>query len=241
MIVRFPDAEALGRAAAAFIAGRAREAAETRGRFSLLLAGGDTPRRTYELLAEEPHRSRVPWGRVHFFWGDERCVPSGSPHGNVAMVRKALLDRVPAAPGHVHPVRCGGSPEEAARDYEEEMKKFFRGGPPRFDLALLGVGTDGHTASLFPGSPAVGETVRWTAVAKRPEEPFFRVTVTLPLLNRAAAVLFLVSGAAKAEVLRALLAGGGESPAPFPASFVRPASGEPLWYVDDAAASALAV
>ncbi|MBP2675657.1 MAG: 6-phosphogluconolactonase [Deltaproteobacteria bacterium] len=121
--------------------------------------------------------------------------------------------------------------------YEEELKGFFPGGPPRFDLAILGLGADGHTASLLPGSSAVDETVRWTAVAKRPEEAFSRVTVTLPLLNGAATVLFLVSGAGKARVLRALLEDGGGA-ASLPASRVRPVSGDLRWFVDDEAASA---
>lgn len=237
---RFADVEALGRAAAELFVAKAREAACARGRFSALLAGGETPRRAYELLAGEPLRSRVPWGAAHLFWGDERCVPPDSPHSNYGMVRRALLDRVPVEPGHVHPVRCGLSPEDAAAAYEEEMKDFFRGATPRFDLALLGLGADGHTASLLPGSPAVSEHVRWTAVAKRPEEAFSRVTVTLPLLNRAATVLFLVSGAGKAQVLRAILE-DGETAARFPASLVRPASGDLRWFVDGAAASALSL
>ncbi len=235
---RFADVEALGRAAAELFAGKAREAVRARGKFSVLLAGGDTPRRTYELLAGKPLRGRVPWEAVHLFWGDERCVPPDSPHSNYGMARKSLLDRVPVDPGHVHPVRCDLSPAEAAAAYEEELKVFFPGVPPRFDLALLGLGSDGHTASLLPGSPAVAEAVRWAAVAKRPEEAFSRVTVTLPLLNRASTVLFLVSGAGKADVLRALLE-DGEAAARYPASLVRPVSGDLRWFVDAAAASAL--
>ena len=150
---RFADVEALGRAAAEAFAAKAREAACARGIFSALLAGGDTPRRMYELLAGEPLRSRVPWGAVHLFWGDERCVPPDSPHSNYGMARRALLDHVPLDPGRIHPVRWDLSPEEAAAAYEEELKDFFRGAPPRFDLALLGLGSDGHTASLLPGSP----------------------------------------------------------------------------------------
>lgn len=238
MIGRFVDADALGRAAADLFARKAREAVEARGRFSVLLAGGDTPRRTYELLAVEPQRGRVPWERVHLFWGDERCVPPDSPHSNASMVRRALLDHVPVDPAHVHPVPYGRSPEESAEAYEQDLKEFFRGGPPRFDLVLLGLGADGHTASLLPGSSAVDEKVRWTAVAKRPEEAFSRVTVTFPLLNGAATALFLVSGAGKALVLRALLEDGGRSAAGYPASRVRPVSGDLRWFVDDAATSA---
>ncbi len=238
LIERFVDADALGRAAADFFARKAREAVEARGRFSVLLAGGDTPRRTYELLAVEPHRGRVPWERVHLFWGDERCVPPDSPHSNAAMVRRALLDHVPVEPKHVHPVPCDRFPEEAAEAYEGELKGFFLDGPPRFDLVLLGLGADGHTASLLPGSAAVDEMVRWTAVAKRPEEAFSRVTVTLPLLNGAATVLFLVSGEGKAAALKTILEDGGRSAASLPASRVRPVSGDLRWFVDDEAASA---
>jgi len=238
LIERFPDAETLSRAAAERFAGMARGAAGARGRFSALLAGGETPRRTYELLAAEPLRGRVPWGAVHLFWGDERCVPPDSPNSNYGMARKSLIDHVPLDPEHVHPVRWDLSPEDAAAAYEGEIKAFFPGGPPRFDLALLGLGADGHTASLLPGSPAAAETVRWTAVAKRPGEAFSRVTVTPPLLNRAATVLFLVSGAGKAEVLRTLLE-GGDAAARYPASLVRPVSGDLRWLVDEAAASGL--
>jgi 6-phosphogluconolactonase len=239
LIERFVDVEALSRAAAVLFAGKACEAVEATGRFSVLLAGGDTPRRTYELLAGEPHRSRVPWGRVHFFWGDERCVPDDSPESNFEMARTALLDHVPVDPGHIHAIPSDRSPEDAAKAYEEELKEFFPGAPPRFDLALLGLGDDGHTASLLPGSSAVAEKVRWTAVSTRPEEAFSRITVTLPLLNRAATVLFLVSGAGKARVLRSLFEDGGSSQASLPASLVRPVSGDLRWFVDAAAASAL--
>ncbi len=184
-------------------------------------------------------RDRVPWKRVHLFWGDERCVPPDSPHSNVAMVRRALLDHVPIDPERVHPVPCDRSPEEAARAYEEELKGFFHGGPPLFDLAILGLGADGHTASLLPGSSAVAEKVRWTAVTKRPEEPFSRVTATLPVLNRAATVLFLVSGSGKAAVLKTLLEDGGSAALSLPATRVLPFSGDLRWFVDAAAASAL--
>ena len=236
---RFADLEALSRAAAARFAEQARAAIAARGRFSVLLAGGETPRRTSELLAEEPRQRAIPWDRIHFFWGDERCVGAQDPQRNETMVSRALLDPLELRSDQVHPIRSDLAPEQAAADYAVELRNFFGTAPPCFDLVLLGLGTDGHTASLLPGSAALEEKVGWTAVTRRPEEPFSRVTLTAPLLNQAALVLFLVAGRNKAEVLQALLARTDQR-SPYPAGLIRPLTGTLEWWVDQAAASLLA-
>lgn len=231
----YEDAESLARGAAALFAEAVRAAVTARGCCTVALAGGSTPRRAYELLAGETHAGNVPWSHLHLFWGDERCLPVDDPQRNESMVRRALLDRVDVVAEQVHPIDCVGSPDAAATAYGNRIATFFDGQPPCFDLVLLGLGDDGHIASLLPGAAALAETRQWTAVAKRPEEPFFRVTLTAPLLNQARLVIFLVSGSNKARVLRAALTGAEPT---FPVHLIRPA-GELLWLVDRDAASLL--
>lgn len=233
MIRVFADAEELARGAAAFFAEAVSRATAVRGRASVLLAGGETPRRTYELLAEEPLRETIPWDKIHFFWGDERCVPADDPLSNQGMARACLLDRLPVPPENIHPIPGAEVPGEAADAYQRELEGHFANRPPRFDLVLLGLGADGHTASLFPGSAALAEQSRWTAVVRRPGEPFARITLTLPLLNRAERILFLVAGGGKAAVLAAILKGDARHPA----SRVHPDGGELHWFADRAAAT----
>ena len=238
MIERFEDREALARAVATLFADQALKSVDVRGCFSVLLAGGETPRRAYQLLAQEPYLGRIPWRDVHFFWGDERCVPSDDPRSNQLMVRTALLDHLPVCPDQIHPIACNETPQQSADLYEAELRGYFDNAPLTFDLALLGLGNDGHTASLFPGSTALDEHRRWTAVTHRAGEDFSRVTLTAPLLNQAALVLFMVTGSAKARVLKAIMGGGNEHPM-LPAQLVRPLSGDLRWFVDREAASML--
>ncbi len=236
MISVYPDRETLSRAAAGLFAERVARAAASRGRCAILLAGGETPRRTYELLAEEPLRQRVPWELLHVFWGDERCVSPDDPRSNSRMACRALLDRVPVPAGQIHPIPGNREPREVAEEYEALLRRFFAGAPPRFDLVFLGLGVDGHTASLFPGSPALDERERWTAVVRRAGEEIDRVTLTLPLLNQAELVLFLVAGEDKAAVLREVRV---ETPDALPAGMVMPERGELRWLVDRPAARLL--
>ena len=207
MLTVYPDSESLSRAAAGLFAERARAAVEAHGRFVVALAGGSTPQQTYRLLVAPPWRGRVPWSGVHVFWGDERCVPVADPRSNVHTARTTLLDHVPVPAANVHPPVCVGVPEEGAARYEAELRRFFAGGAPRFDLILLGLGEDGHTASLFPHSPVLAEQERWVRAVYVAGQDLHRITFTVPLLNAAAAVAFLVAGEAKAEVLHAVLAG----------------------------------
>jgi len=238
MISVYPDMEALSRAAADLFAERAARAVAGHGRFAILAAGGETPRRTYELLAEEPLRGQVPWAGVHVFWGDERSVPPDDPRSNARMVRRALLDRVPVPAGQVHYIAGDRDPRQAADEYEELLRRFFAGAAPRFDLVLLGLGDDGHTASLFPDSPVLEERQRWASPTRRAGEEITRVTLTPPLINQANLVVFLVAGDDKATVLREVLEDHPD-PRSRPARMIMPEQGELRWLVDQSAARLL--
>lgn len=234
----FPDAEALSEAAADIFVDRARRAAQLRGRFSVLLSGGETPRRAYELLALPPRKSAVPWEKVHVFWGDERCVPSDDPRSNARMARLAFLDRVGVPPGQIHPIESIPSPQEGAAAYEASLRAFFSGGAPRFDLVFLGLGTNGHTASLFPETPVLGEWRRWAAEVAEEGSDLVRITLTAPVINKAAFIVFLVAGRNKAQVLREAVEGEVD-PRRMPARLIGPVDGELVWLVDQEAARLL--
>lgn len=234
MIREFADLGELSLAAAELFVASAREAVSRQGRCSVALAGGNTPRGCYQLLAKEPLREQVPWEGLHIFWGDERCVPPEDSRSNARMAREALLDAVPLPAVQVHPMACAADPEAAARDYQRLLSDHFAGALPRFDLLLLGLGEDGHTASLFPGSPALSETERWVVPVQKPGDPFRRLTLTLPLLNNAACCVFLVAGADKVAALRQVLTPDGQTP-PLPAQSIAPRAGELVWLVDRAA------
>ncbi|HZF08959.1 MAG TPA: 6-phosphogluconolactonase [Thermoanaerobaculia bacterium] len=238
------DKEAITRAAAAAVTARAVIAVEAQGRFTIALAGGSTPRDLYRLLADanEPYRARLPWEKSHFFWGDERHVPPDHADSNYRMAREAMLDVVPVPPENVHRI-LSETPDAAvaATRYDAELQRFFApasGVPPRFDLILLGLGPEGHTASLFPGSPALHERERWVVAPWVETFETFRITLTPPVLNRAAAVLFLVAGDEKADALHAVLEEVGDADL-YPARIVRPDGGDLLWLLDRAAAKRL--
>jgi 6-phosphogluconolactonase len=219
----------------AAIAGAVRDAVARRGRCALLLSGGDTPRASYELLATRYH-DRVPWGQVHLFWGDERFVPSSDPRSNARMAHEAFLDRVPCPPANVHPVPTGlASADAAALAYEETLRAHFAAPRPVFDLVLLGLGADAHTASIFPGSPALAEPERWVMAVAAPAGPPLRVTLTMRALTAAAQLFVLVSGAGKAEALRRAL-DPASSPLHYPAAALQGAAGRVVWWADRAAA-----
>jgi len=238
MIRVFDDLESLSRAAARLFAEEAEKAVAERDRFCVALSGGSTPHRTYEILASESFRGRVPWHGVHIFWGDERCVPPDHPQSNARMARQALLDHVPLLPGNVHPVSGERLPAEAAGSYETELCRLFSGRMPRFDLIFLGMGSDGHTASLFPGGSALQERKRWAVEAQGPSGGPPRVTLTLPVLNEARLICFLVAGGNKAKTLARVIRGSNASH-PLPAQRVVPWNGELFWYVDSEAAAQL--
>ncbi len=200
-----------------------------------MLAGGSTPKAAYGILARD-YAETVDWGRVHAFFGDERTVPPGHEDSNYRMAREALLDRVPV--GGVHRMRGELPPDEAAASYEEELRAFFGDeGPPRFDLILLGLGEDGHTASLFPETSALEVTDRLVVANPVLKLDTTRITLTAPVLNAARAVIFLVAGESKAEALKEVLEGDAD-PRRYPAKLVQPADG-PTWMVDRSAAQRL--
>ena len=238
MIWLYDDYEALSSAAAGLFVQQARHATQARGRFSVALAGGHTPRRAYELLALGPSSTRVPWGQVHVFWGDERCVPVDDQRSNAWMARQALLARVSIPPTQIHPIPCTGTPHEAAELYQAVLQAFFGDQPSRFDLVLLGLGENGHTASLFPGTPVLHEQERWVAAVHAAATEVDRVTLTAPLINQARVVAFLISGSSKASILREVLEGSPD-PERFPAQLIQPAKGELHWLVDQEAAGLL--
>ena len=230
------DKKRLAEAAARDFAEKAAEAIASSGRFAVALAGGSTPEAAYELLASE-YVDEVDWSNVHVFFGDERSVPPEDDDSNYRMAREALLDHVPV--GSVHRMKGELLPDEAAVQYEEELREFFGslGSPPEFDLIQLGIGDDGHTASLFPDTPALTVTDRWVAQNPVPKFETVRITLTLPVINAAKAVSFLVAGEGKAEALREILEGDAD-PQNYPAKFVQP-RGELTWMVDRAAAGTL--
>ena len=232
--------QALAEAGAAEFARRSREAVEGHGRFLVALAGGETPRGVYVRLADRqgPYRAQIPWERTFVLFGDERQVAPDHEDSNFRMVSEALLRHVPVPEEQVHRMR-GENPDalRAAEEYEEILRDVFRlgdGERPRFDLVLLGMGADGHTASIFPGAPAARESARLATAVKLDPGPD-RITLTLPVFNNAAVVLFLVSGAGKAEAARQVLGGASD----LPAAQVRPDRGDLLWLLDRDAAAGL--
>ena len=242
----FDDLDALARAAAEEIAKSAQEAIAERGRFTIALSGGSTPRPVFRLLANAP---RIDWRRVHVFWGDERHVPPDHPESNFGMAHDELLSKVPIPAENIHRVRAENpSAERAAEEYAWTLRSAFdlgdlgdlgEGGElPRFDLVLMGMGDDGHTASLFPGSDAVRERSRLVIAPWVEKLHTYRITLTPPVFNRARQALFLVSGEEKAEALKAVLEGDFE-PDRHPAQIVKPEEGRLVWMVDRAAASRL--
>jgi 6-phosphogluconolactonase len=226
--------EALAEAAARDFAARAEETINTLGRFAVVLAGGSTPKATYETLARD-YTEELDWGRVHVFFGDERTVHPEHEDSNYRMVRETLLSRVTV--GSVHRMRCELPPEEAAADYERQLREFFGpDDPPSFDLILLGLGEDGHTASLFPETSALDVTDRWVVVNPVLKLETSRLTLTIPVINAAKVVTFLTAGEGKAETLKEILEGDAD-PRGYPAKLIRPENGELTWMVDKAAAS----
>lgn len=239
MIHRFDDPEALSRAAADLFAQAACAAVAERGRFDVAFSGGHTPQRTYELLARPPWRDRTPWPDVHVFWGDERCVPPEDARSNGRMAHLALLQHVPLNSAHVHPIRCDGDPAAGAARYDKLLRTQLSAAAPVLDLVFLGLGQDGHTASLFPYSPVLAEKARWAAAVYVAEQQMHRVSLTPVIINAARRVVFLVVGREKAQVLKTVLEGPTDARR-LPAQLITPRPGRLLWMVDQTAASHLA-
>jgi 6-phosphogluconolactonase len=222
----FSSPKDLARAAAEYFVARSPK--------TVALSGGSTPKLLFELMADEPFREQIAWSSIHFFWSDERHVPPDHPDSNYRTANEAMLSRVPVATSNVHRIP-GENPNatEAASEYEQTLIEITRQSLPRLDLILLGLGTDGHTASIFPGSEVLHETTRLVAAPWVEKFQTYRITLTLPLLNNGASVVFLVSGAEKAKIVKEVLDG----PEKYPSQAVKPTNGELLWMLDEDAAS----
>ena len=233
-----PTTEAAAQAKAQFVVALAKECLTRHGRFTIALSGGSTPRRLYEVLASPPYSENMAWDRWQVFWSDERCVPPDHQDSNYRMAREELLDHVAIPDTNVHRMRGEDDPHEAAQRYEAVVREVFQSPAPSFDLILLGIGDDGHTASLFPGTLALGEQDRLVVDNWAPDLQVHRITFTLPLINAAKVVAFLDTDETKAGVLRQVL-----EPAPgenmLPSGLVRPSPGVVHWFLTTAAAGQL--
>jgi 6-phosphogluconolactonase len=233
------DLEALSLRAASIFVSASRNSIATKKRFAVAISGGSTPRGLYTLLGSEAYRNQVDWQHVHFFWADERCVPKDDETSNFRTAFDTLLSKIALPDKNIHRVKGEEAPDKAARDYEEEIRRFFGGSEwSGFDLIILGMGEDGHTASLFPGSKSIEETVRLAIPVYLEEPRKNRITLTLSVLNNADQILFLVTGSSKAAVLSEIL-GKREKKKWFPAGFIRPAHGNMTWLLDQEAAGKL--
>lgn len=237
MIRIFDDPTSVAVAAAGLFAEAAAAAMQSKGSFCAALSGGSTPRRLYEELAKQPWRDQIAWEKVFLFWGDERHVAPTDPLSNQKMTHEALLDHVPIPPANLFPIPFAASAGESASLYETTLRTFF-GAEPRFDLMLLGLGADGHTASLFPGTAALAETNRWVCPCQPRGTGPDRITLTFPVINRSAAILFLVTGQDKAPVIEAVL-DKKNNQAALPVQQVQPVQGQITWFLDKMAAGHL--
>jgi 6-phosphogluconolactonase len=234
-----PDLEAISHKAAEIFLNLSRSSLSSKESFTVALSGGSTPRRFYHLLGFDACRGEVESHRIHFFWVDERCVPQEHEESNFKTVYDALLSRVPVPEQNIHRIKGEAGPEEAAKEYERAIRGFFGGTDlPVFDLIVLGMGEDGHTASLFPGSGALGEKKRLAVPVYKEKPEIHRVTLTFPILNNASQVLFLVSGRSKSRVLAEVLEDEGKKSC-YPAGIVAPAHGKITWLIDEEAAEYL--
>ena len=241
-IQRVADSKELIQVAAQELAQTAQETIAHNGRMSIALAGGSTPKGLYSFMATEEFRSQIAWDKVHFFWGDERHVPPDHQDSNYRMAWETLLSRIPVPAEHIHRIPSElTNADEAAEEYTQALQKHFQlkqDEIPRFDVILLGMGPDGHTASLFPGTAAVRETKQFVAAPRVEKFETYRITLTPPVLNEAANIIFLVAGSDKAETLKFVLEGAYQ-PDLYPAQIVNPTQGRLLWLVDQNAGSFL--
>jgi 6-phosphogluconolactonase len=240
-VVLCRDADELNRKAAAQFIELARRSIALEQRFAVALSGGSTPKALYSLLASPEYREKIDWPRVHLFWGDERCVPPDHAESNFRMTLEALLSKINLPERNIHRMAGEKDPAAAAIDYENQLRAFFastKNAIPRFDLILLGLGEDGHTASLFPGSAALAQAERLVATAYVEKLHAHRLTLTLPVLNAAAQVTFLITGQGKAAIVKELL-GSDRSTGNYPAAHVKPVEGRLTWLITADAAALL--
>jgi 6-phosphogluconolactonase len=238
-IIIEPNAADLARKGAEIFSRAAKESVGMRGRFAVAISGGSTPRSMHSMLGEEPFYSDIPWNKTDIFWADERCVPENDPASNFGLARQDFLDKIPIPQNQIHPLQGGLSPEESALWYQQKLIKSFQRKEdefPRFDLIFLGIGTDGHTASLFPGQSALNEMKRWVVAVKGGNPDVKRLTLTFPVINRGKQIVFMISGKKKASVVKTVLSGIQSG---LPAQLVQPLKGTLIWLLDREAASLL--
>jgi len=209
---------------------------QEKDRYTLVLSGGSTPKLLYQILAQEPYRSSIPWEKIHFFWGDERYVPFDDDRNNAKMAYEELLDKVPVVKENIHVMDTGLSPEASAQQYEQVLNSYFGTEGETFDLVLLGMGDDGHTLSLFPGKPIIHEKDKAVSSFYLDAQSMYRITLTAPVVNRAAKVVFMAAGKNKAQVLKQVLQGEKNLDL-YPSQIIQPVTGELHWFVDQDAAS----
>jgi len=229
----------LARAGAGIFVSTAKRSIEEKGYFAAAISGGSSPRRLHRLLVKEPYLSGIPWERTHIFWVDERCVPEDDPASNYGAAKGDFLDLAPIPPGHIHRMPGETPPEQGALNYQEELMDFFRlnkGELPVFDLILLGIGTDGHTASLFPGHGALQERERLVTAVRGGHPNVSRLTMTFPVINNAGKILFIVTGKGKSGIINKIFNKAHKS---LPAQMIQPVKGELIWLMDREAASLL--
>ncbi|MEH6305435.1 6-phosphogluconolactonase [Olivibacter sp. CPCC 100613] len=238
MINVFNDIETLSKSAAALFVQTAQQAIESTGRFSVALTGGSSPIQLYRLLTEHPYAEQIDWTNVYVFWGDERWVPLTDDKSNAKMAFETLLTHVPIPEDHIFPMWAADtSPESYALAYEKLLRGHF-GNNPQFDLILLGMGEDGHTASLFPHTTVLKEENKWVDAYYLEPQQMYRITLTAPLINQAKKIAFITYGKAKEKALYEVLH-GKPNPSQYPSQLIRPLHGEVYWFVDEAAAASI--
>ncbi|KAA0989311.1 6-phosphogluconolactonase [Dyadobacter aurulentus] len=232
------DARQLSENLAAWLADYIQEVVAKKGQFTFVLSGGSTPKQLYSLLAESPYRESIPWEDVIFFWGDERAVPFEDSRNNAKMCYDELLDKVPVNQDNIFVMRTDIDPQDAAEEYDRILRKQFDGQEQTFDFVLLGMGDDGHTLSLFPGTEVVHEQDRWATSFFLPAQDMYRITLTAPVVNQSACVAFLAVGNGKAETLKHVLE-GELNVDKYPSQIIQPLKGQLHWFIDEAAAALL--
>lgn len=234
----FANADDLARSFADWLVQYVKDVLQKQDRFTIALSGGGTPKKLYRLLASDTYRDKIDWSRLHFFWGDERYVSPMDERNNARMCYDELLDHVPILHSQVHVMRTDIPAEESASEYEEVLHRYFDGQPHSFDLVLLGLGDNSHTLSLFPGYDVVHETKKWVTAFFLVEQNMYRITLTAPVVNDAAAIAYLVTGSDKASAVREVI-NGKPDPDKHPAQVIKPATGQVHWFLDQAAAADL--
>jgi 6-phosphogluconolactonase len=245
----YKDADQLSHAVARWLTDAVASTLKKSDRFTIALSGGSTPKILHRILAAAPYREEIDWSKLHLFWGDERDVPFDDDRNNAKMAYDTLLNFVPVPPSQVHVMRTDIPPEDSAADYEKILHRYFDAPGPvgsspdainlnSFDLVLLGMGDDGHTLSLFPGTDVVHEEKAWTKAYYLKAQDMYRITLTKPIVNRSSRIAFLTTGAGKAHALKEVLR-GAYNPDLYPSQEIKPVSGELHWFVDEAAAAGL--